>query len=312
MTARTTIRRLLAMIPALIGASVIAFALGVMAPGDPAYMALSQSAMGEPRPEAVQELRQKWGLDDPVPVQYVKWLGRVLRGDLGVSYYSGYAVTDELLQRLPATVLLATVATTLAVVVGVLTGVFAALFAGSSVDGLLRVSTVLVASLPGFLIGLLLILVFAEVLGVLPTSGYGTWSHVLLPSATLATGPAAQLLRVTRTQMIDVLRQDFMRTARSKGLHPSVVAIRHGLQNALINVLTVVGLYLAAILGGAAIIETVFAWPGIGRLAIESITRRDYPVVQGFVLMTALIYVLVNFAVDTLYSVIDPRVRVGA
>lgn len=311
MSSRTALRRILAMIPALIGSSIIAFALGVLAPGDPAYMALSQSATGEPRAEAVQELRAEWGLDDPVPIQYLKWVGRVFQGDLGVSYHSGRTVSEELGQRLPATLRLALAATTLAVLIGISSGVLTALFAGGPVDGALRVSTVLLASLPGFLVGLILILVFAETLGILPTSGYGSWQHTVLPAVALATGPAAQLLRVTRTQMLDVMGQDYIRTARSKGLHPGVVALRHGLKNALINVLTVVGLYFAAILGGAAIIETVFAWPGIGRLAVDSIGRRDYPVVQGFVLLSAVIYVLVNFAVDVLYSVIDPRIRAG-
>ncbi|TVR69372.1 MAG: ABC transporter permease [Sphaerobacteraceae bacterium] len=311
MNVRTALRRILAMIPALIGASIIAFALGVVAPGDPAYMALSQSATGEPRPEAVQELRAEWGLDDPVPIQYVKWVGRVLQGDLGVSYYTGSPVTEELMQRLPATLNLALVATAMAVMVGISTGVLSAVLSGGALDGALRVSTVFLASLPGFLVGLILILVFAEILGIMPTSGYGTWKHTVLPAVALATGPTAQLLRVTRTQMIDVLGQDYMRTARAKGLAQSMVVLQHGLRNTLINTLTVVGLYLAAILGGAAIIETVFAWPGIGRLAVDSITRRDYPVVQGFVLLAAGIYVLVNFVVDVLYSVIDPRVRAG-
>lgn len=307
---RAFLRRLLAILPALLGTTAIAFALGFLAPGDPAVEALSQGPYDTPDPQAVAALRREWGLDQPVPVQYVKWLTRSLRGDLGVSYFSRRPVAEELLRRLPATLLLAFSATGLATLIGISAGLVAALRAEGWVDRGLRLGSVILASLPGFLTGIILIALFAEHLRILPTSGYGRLAHLILPTLALSIGESARLLRLTRTQLLDVLGQEYIRTARGKGLTFLAVAVRHALPNTLINVLTALGLHLGEILGGAAIIETIFAWPGIGRLAVESISRRDYPVVQGFVLLTGGLFIITNLLVDLLYRALDPRVEV--
>lgn len=305
-------KQLLSALPVLLGATLIAFGLGVLAPGDPALLALDQGGDGQPSAAAVAALRAEWGLDQPLPVQYFNWLGRVLRGDLGTSYFTGEPVSNELLRRLGPTLVLAASATLLAAGVGVGAGMLCALWAGSWLDGLLRSVSVVFASLPGFLVGIIVIALFAEWLQLLPTSGFGTPAHLILPAIALSLNEAARLLRLTRTQLLDVLRQDYVRTAHAKGLRGRVVALRHALPNGLINVITSLGLFLGAILGGAAIIETVFAWPGIGRLAVESIRRQDYPVVQGFVLLSAATYVLINLLVDLCYGIVDPRVRTEA
>ncbi len=301
-------QRLLLALPALLGATMIAFALGVIAPGDPALAALSSGGDFEPSQEAVDALRAEWGLDQPLPLQYLNWLGRVCRGDLGTSYFSNEPVSEVLGRGLVATLLLALSATTVSSILGVGLGVICALWAGSWADRLFRIGSVGLASLPSFLVGIILIAWFAEGWRLIPTSGYGTPAHLILPVIALSIGEAARLLRLTRTQMIEVLTQDYVRTARSKGLPQRITIIRHALPNVLINVLTAIGLHLGAILGGAAIIETIFAWPGIGRLAVESIRRQDYPVAQGFVLFSAAIFVVVNLVVDMLYGLIDPRV----
>jgi len=309
--ARLLVRRLLAGVLALLGATLIAFALGVIAPGDPAVQALRQGPFDEPDPLAVLELRHRWGLDRPLPLQYLHWLGRLSRGDLGVSYSTRERVITELGRRLPATLLLAVTATALAAVLGVAGGLVCARWAGGPLDALLRTLSGIVASLPVFLTGMLLIVVFAEQLRALPTSGYGSLAQLVLPALALGLGEAARLLRLTRTQLVDELARDYVRTARAKGLARGRVALRHALPNVLLNVTTAVGLHFGAILGGAAVVETVFAWPGIGRLSVESVFRRDYPVVQGLVVLSAALYIAVNLIVDLLYSVVDPRLRVG-
>ena len=290
---------------------MIAFALGFLSPGDPAVEALGQGPYDTPDPRAVAALRREWGLDQPVPVQYVKWLQRCLQGDLGTSYFSRHPVSEELFRRLPATLLLAFSATALATVIGISTGLMSALWAKRWVDGIFRLSSVIFASLPGFLIGILLITVFAEHFRLLPTSGYGRLAHLILPALALSIGESARILRLTRTQLLVVLSQEYIRTARGKGLSSSTIAIRHALPNAMLNVLTALGLHLGEILGGVAVIETIFAWPGIGRLAVESINRRDYPMVQGFVLLSGGLFIGVNLLVDLLYRALDPRVELS-
>lgn len=311
MSTQVFLRRLLAAAAALLGTTLIAFALGLLAPGDPAVEALSQGIDNTPTPEAVAALRAKWGLDQPIFIQYLRWLGNLMQGDLGVSYFTQRPVAEELMRRLPATLLLAGASTLFATVVGVGSGTLAAMKEGSWLDGTLRVTSVTLASLPGFLTSLLLIALMAEKLRLVPTSGYGTPVHLLLPMLALSIGESARLLRLTRTQLVDVLHQDYIRTAQSKGLTNRGVALRHALPNALLQVLTAVGLHLGEILGGAAIIETIFAWPGIGRLAVESISRRDYPMVQGFVVLSGALFILVNLGVDLLYGWLDPRVKEG-
>jgi peptide/nickel transport system permease protein len=311
MSSARLLGRLLAAIVALLGASLIAFALGVIAPGDPAVAALSQGGDVIPSAEAIAALRAEWGLDQPLHVQYLSWLGRVLQGDLGTSYFSGEPVLVELGRRLGATLLLAISATLVATVLGVGMGVICVLWRDSLLDMVLRNVSVLLASLPGFLIGIFFIALFAEILQLVPTSGYGTPAHLVLPTLALSLGETARLLRLTRTQLIDEVQRNYMVTARAKGRTRTAAILRHALPNTLINVLTSLGLYVGEIIGGAAIIETIFAWPGLGQLAVDAIRQQDVPVAQGVVLLSASIYVSVHLLVDVLYGVIDPRFRRG-
>jgi len=297
------------MLPALLGASLIAFVLGAIAPGDPAVESLRQGPYDEPNPAAVAALRLEWGLDKPSPIRFGVWLGRVVRGDLGTSYFSHRSVRYELASRVPATLLLAIVSLFISVLAGITGGMLCATHPQGSFDRIALLLCSLFASLPVFVLAVLLMLIFSEHLRWLPTSGYGGWKHLILPAVALSVGESARLLRLTRAGLIEALSGDYVRTARARGLAERKIIIRHALPNVLLVVLTAVGLHFGAILGGSAIIEVIFAWPGIGRLAVDSITRRDYPVIQGFVLLSAVVYAVINVVIDLLYLQIDPRLR---
>jgi peptide/nickel transport system permease protein len=306
-------RRLFTLPLLLFGISVISFALLNLAPGNPAGILLRLQQPGtEPPREAVLALRQELGLDDPLPLRYGRWLLRALRGDLGKSYRSGEAVTAELVQRLPATLMLAGTSLGLAMLIGIPSGVFAAVWRGSPLDGLSRLLALLGAAVPSYLLALLLILVFAVTLHWLPTIGYGSLQQLVLPALALAAGSSAQLMRLTRASMLEVVQQDYVRTARAKGLKERRVIGVHALKNALLPVVTVLGMNLGHLLGGTVIVETIFSWPGVGKYAIDAIFLRDYPVIQGFVLYMAVIFLLVNLLVDMTYRWLDPRLHFGA
>jgi peptide/nickel transport system permease protein/oligopeptide transport system permease protein len=299
------VKRLLAMIPVLFGISLLLFFMLRLLPGDPAEVLAGQMAS----PEDIQVIRIQLGLDRPVHEQYLLYLSRLVRLDLGRSARTQNPVIEEIWARLPNTMLLAVVAISLACVFGIPAGVISAVRPYSWVDYLVTMSALFGISIPVFWLGMMLVVVFAVILKWLPAGGTGGWEHVVLPSITLASFVVAFIARMTRSTMLETLAQDYTTTARSKGLKESVVVVKHALKNALIPIVTVVGLQFGMLLGGAVLTETVFAWPGLGRLIVDSILARDYPVIQGAILIFGLLYILVNLAVDLLYAFIDPRIR---
>jgi peptide/nickel transport system permease protein len=294
----------------LVGISLVSFMLLNFAPGDAAEITLLRQNGGiSPSPQDVVSMRQELGLDAPLPVRYVRWVADALRGDLGESYRSGSSIAGEIARRLPATLLLASVSMAMAVAVGLPLGVLAALKRGSWLDTASRLLALVGAAVPSYVMALLLMLLFAVKLGWLPAIGYGSPKNLILPAVALSFGVMAQLMRLTRATMLEALNQDYIRTARAKGLGERVVTWRHALRNALLPVITVMGTSAGHMLGGAVIVEIIFGWPGIGQFVIVGISQRDYPVVQGFVLYLAVIFLLVNLAIDVLYRWLDPRLN---
>ena len=308
--ARTTVGRLVALIPVVFGITLLVFVLNAIGLGDPARAAMGQRA----DPETLERIRREYALDRPLPAQYVTWMTRLARGDLGESFREQRPVREVIAERIPATAQLAVAATIISVVLGTLAGAFAALRPGSVLDHALMGAAVLGISTPVFWLGMMLSLVFGVALGWLPVSGYGEgdWSHLVLPAFTLGALHTGTVARMTRSSLLEVVRQDYMQTARAKGLAERMVLGKHGLRNALIPVVTVIGIGLADLLVGAPLTETVFAWPGLGRLLVTAVGQRDLPVVMGAVLVFALVYVIGNLLVDLAYFVIDPRTRRAA
>jgi len=306
---RPLLGRVAALLPVVFGITLLVFALNALALGDPARAAMGQRA----DPEVLEQLRREYALDRPLPVQYLTWLGRLARGDLGQSFREQRPVLDVIVERLPATGRLALAATLIAVVAGIGMGALAAARAGSPLDHVVMGVAVLGISTPVFWLGMMLALLFAVTLGWLPVSGYGDGSlaHLVLPALTLGALHTGTVARMTRSSLLEVIRQDYVGVARAKGLSERVVLFKHALRNALIPVVTVIGIGLADLLVGAPLTETVFAWPGVGRLLVAAVGQRDVPVVMGAVLLFALVYVLGNLIVDLAYLAIDPRTRRG-
>jgi peptide/nickel transport system permease protein len=302
------IKRLLYLIPVMIGVSIITFALINLAPGDPAELMLRAEGM-EPSREAVEALREDLGLNEPVHVRYGQWLWGVMHFDMGNSYRTGRPVAEELVDRFPATLELTIAALLFVLLFTVPAGILAALYRHAFIDHLSRILALLGASLPGFWLGLLLIYFFSVKLGIFPVMGRGGPQHLVLPAVTLGFTMAATYARLLRASMLDVLGQDFIKVARAKGLQEKWVIGRHALKNAVIPAVTMFGMSFGNLLGGSVIIETIFAWPGIGKFAVDSIFNRDYPVIQGYVFFMALIFVLANLLVDISYGLLDPRIR---
>ncbi|MCL6500199.1 MAG: ABC transporter permease [Firmicutes bacterium] len=302
---RYVLKRVLLALPVLLGVSVVVFVAIRLIPGDPAQIMAGQAATEE----VVRQIRQSLGLDQPLPVQYLYFLRNVVRGDLGRSLFNGAPVVEELGQRFPRTVRLALASMVVASLIGIPAGILAATRHLSWLDTLVMLVALVGVSMPVFWLGLNLILVFSVRLQWLPAFGYETWRHLLLPSVTLGAASAAIVARMTRSSMLEVLGQDYIRTARAKGLAERVVVNRHALRNALIPVVTVLGLHLGTLLSGAVLTETVFAWPGIGRLLVDAVLARDYPIIQGATLLIAATFVALNLAVDLLYGLLDPRIR---
>jgi ABC-type dipeptide/oligopeptide/nickel transport system permease component len=298
-------RRLIYMIPIVLGVTIVVFVILHLAPGCPTTIMLGDHAS----PEAIAELRNRLGLDDPIPVQYFRWLSRVVSGDFGRSLYTRQLVAEMIWQRLPATLELTLTALMLAMVIAIPAGIISATKQYSIFDHAGMVGALFGVSMPVFWQGLMMILIFSFVLGWTPISGRGTISHLILPAIVLGTSQAALIARLTRSSMLEVIRQDYIRTARSKGLVERIVVIKHALKNALIPVVTMVALQLPVLFGGAVITETVFAWPGMGRLIVTSIFVRDFPVVQAAVLIIAMLVILSNLLADILYTFLDPRIR---
>jgi peptide/nickel transport system permease protein len=307
---RYALGRILGTAPVLFGVTLLVFLMAWVTPGDPLVAVLGEASQGISR-QALEELRTEMGLDRPLPVQYASYLAAVARGDLGTSIRSRRPVLAEVLDRLPATVELALAALAVAVLVGVTLGVLAAVRKGTLVDGAAIAVALVGVSVPVFWSGFLLMMLFSLELGWLPASGRGTWRHLVLPAIAVGVSSAAFIARITRGAVLEALGQDYVRTAHAKGLRPSRVIVRHALRNALLPIVTVVGLQLGGLLGGAVLTESVFAWPGVGRLLVDAIIARDLPVVQGAVLVVSLLFIMVNLAVDLSYAAINPKVRYG-
>ena len=306
-------RRLALAVPMLFGMSIVVFLIVHLVPGDPAAAILGLNST----PELAARLHAQLGLDQPLPVQYLDWLGGVLHGDFGKDYSSNAPIGQLLTQRLPVTIELAVAALAIAVVVGVPLGVLAAVRRGRAADAATQGASMLGVSIPDFWLGIMLILAFSLGLGVLPSSGWLPFSedpvenlrHVVLPALALGVGFAAVLIRVTRAAMLEVLGQDYIRFCSAKGVSETSIVFKHALRNAAIPITTVIGMQAGYLLGGAIVIEQVFSLPGVGRLVLDSVLQRNYPVVQASVLVVGLLFIAANLAADVLYTVLNPRLR---
>ena len=307
------LRRVLAVIPVMIIVATLAFVLIHLAPGDPASVIAGPYAT----PDDVAKLRGQLGLDEPLPMQLMHWYGRLLTGNLGDSIFLRRPVTEAVMERIEPTLLLTIWGTLIAVLLGVPAGIVSARYHNSAVDQSLMGLALLGLSIPNFLLGLLMILVFGVWLGWLPVAGYvpldeGLWRNtrsLLMPAVSLGLVQSALIARITRSSMLDVLREQYIVSGRAKGLDDRTVVYKHALKNAIIPTLTVIGITFALLVGGAVVIETVFNIPGLGRLIISAVLRRDYPVIQGVVLLIAVSYTVINLLVDLAYLAIDPRIR---
>lgn len=294
------------MIPVVLGVVFVVFTIMYLTPGDPAEIMLGEHATQQ----QVDEMRAKLGVDQPFLIQFGRYMKNlVLHGDLGTSYTTGRSVTTEILQKFPTTLKLAVVGALVSLVIGITTGIISATKQYSIFDKISLFVALFGVSMPSFWLGLLLIMLFSVKLGWLPSSGFYSPIYWILPAITIGTGSSAIIMRMTRSSMLEVVRQDYIRTARAKGQSERIVILRHALKNALIPIVTVVGLQFGGLLGGSVLTETIFAIPGIGKLMVDAIKQRNGPVVQGGVLFTAIIFSFVNLLVDVLYSYIDPRIR---
>jgi oligopeptide transport system permease protein len=299
-----SLRRLFWIIIVLVAVAFITFSLMHLVPGGPWDR---QKTLA---PQVIENLNKKYGLDRPYIVQFGDYLWGLLHGDLGVSYrYQDRGVTEIILEGLPKTATLGGIAFLIAILIGIPLGMAAALKQNSIIDYISVFFSTLFASIPGFVLGILLVLIFSVTLHLLPTGGWGGFDHIIMPAVALAALPAAYIARVTRASMLDVLRQDYIRTARAKGLSEYVVLVRHTLRNALIPVLTVTGPELAYLITGSVIIESVFSIPGVGRLFVQGVNQRDYGLIMGATMFYAFAIVVANYVVDILYGVVDPRIR---
>jgi peptide/nickel transport system permease protein len=303
---RYLIRRLLLTIPVLLGVATLVFSLIHFIPGDPAQAMLGEGAA----PEDVAQLRERLGLNRPLLVQYGSFLQGLARGDLGVSLRNDQPVLQQILERMPATAELAFASMAVAVLIALPLGIIGAVWRGTAVDYSAMTLSLVGISVPNFWLGPLLAIVFAVELGWLPVGGRGTVAHLVLPSVTLGAALAAILARMTRASLLEELREPYVLAARAKGVSRTRAVLHHALRNSLIPIVTILGLQFGVVLTGAVITETIFAWPGIGRLLIQSISFRDYPTVQGCVLLIAVTYVGVNLITDLTYGFLDPRIRV--
>jgi peptide/nickel transport system permease protein len=310
-----TLRRLVEAIPVVFLSTVIVFLILHLVPGDPAITIAGSDA----RPDTIAAIRAELGLDQPLPVQYALWIGRVLQGDLGRSYTNKLSVAEQIRQRIPATLELTFAALVLALAVSIPTGIVAAVRDRSTADWVISSLNAFAIAVPNFWLGILMILLFGLFLGWLPPSGRGdfaqdpgtAWKFLLLPAVTLALNQSAVLSRFVKSSMLEVMHEDFVRTARAKGLREWAVVRSHVLRNALVPVATVLGIQFGRLLGGAIVVESVFAWPGVGRLVLQSIGARDYATVQGILLLLVLVFVVVNLLTDLAYGLLDPRIRLS-
>ncbi len=305
------VKRIILLIPTLLLVSIISFSLLYVIPGDPAETILTGPGGGA-NPEAVEEFRIKMGLDKPYHIQYINWLNNILHGNFGYSFRTDKPVLDPILSGFRATLKLAIASMIISLVISIPIGIIAAIKQYSLMDNVSMMGALFGVSMPNFWQGLLLILLFAVYLGWFPVAGYGDHGdleHLVLPAITLGTSSAAITTRLMRSSMLETINQDYILAARAKGLSERVVIGKHALKNALIPVVTMAGLSFGYLLDGSVVVETIFAWPGIGKLTVDSIYNRDYPMIQGCILFVAIIYMVVNLFVDILYTYLDPRIR---
>jgi len=301
------IKRLALAVPVFLGVSIIVFVLMVSTPGDPVLVRIGLDP--NVSPEKVESARRELGLDQPIHIQYIKFLEKLLQGDLGYNIRTGRPVVLDIMETLPNTMTLAVTSLLLAITIGIPAGIISAKKQYSKVDDFVSVGSLLAASMPNFWLALVLILVFSYWLKLLPISGYGTPLHLILPTIALGGALAGTITRFTRSNLLEIIRQDFIRTAKAKGLKDRVVIFKHALKNAYIPIITVIGLQFGTLLAGAFFVEVVFAYPGIGRLAVQAILQKNYPVIQGVILVVSISFVLINLLIDIIYAYIDPRVR---
>ncbi len=304
------LKRITMLVPVVLGISLVVFSIMSLTPGDPAQLILGESASAE----ALEAKREELGLNDPFVVQYARYVFSAVQGDFGRSYTTNVPVTQEIMSRFPNTLVLTICAVVLAIMIAIPVGVFTAVRQYSLWDSGIMIVTLIGVSMPNFWLGLMLILLFALNLNWLPAVGQPSWSingikALILPTLSLGSGAAAIITRMTRSTMLDVIRQDYVRTARAKGVAEFNVIYRHALKNALIPVITVIGIQFGGLLGGAILTETVFSWPGVGRLLVEAIRQKDTPRVMGVVIFLAVAFSIVNLIVDILYAYVDPRIK---
>lgn len=304
------LKRILMLIPVLIGVTFLVFFIMALRPGDPAIIILGDGATDE----SVAQLRDELGLDDPLLVRYASYMADLLRGDMGKSYKNQLDVMDQILQRFPNTVLLAVTGMFVALLIGIPIGILSAKKQYTFIDNISMIAALIGVSMPNFWFGLVVVTIFSLGLGWLPSSGLGEGivgglKSLILPALTLGTGAAATVTRMTRSSMLEVIRQDYISTARSKGIKEAQVTHRHMFKNALIPIITVVGLQFGYLLGGAVLTETVFSWPGLGRFMVDAIKTKDTPIVLGTVIFMSVVFSMVNLGVDILYAFVDPRIK---
>lgn len=302
---RYILKRLLMMIPVILGISFIIFAIMSLTPGDPARLILGEDAPAE----NVAKLRTELGLDDPFPVRFARYIVNALRGDFGTSYRTRQPVFKEIFSRLPTTFMIAFFGILIAVTIGLPIGIISAVKQYSLIDTVSTIVAMLLTAMPGFFVGMLLILLFALKLGILPATGIATWKHFIMPSLAVASVTMATFIRMTRSTMLEVIRQDYVRTARAKGASKPLIVFRHCLRNALLPIVTVIGMNFAHQLGGTVMIEAVFAIPGLGSHMVTAVRQKDTPVVMASIIFVAVIAGVMNLLVDILYTYIDPRVK---
>lgn len=305
-------RRVAYLIPTWLAITLLAFLVAQLAPGDPATSYFERLNGRPPGRVELARTRHQLGLDQSAPERYIHWLEHAVEGNLGVSYSTGLPVRQELVSRFPATLLLASVATLLAALIGIPLGILAAIRRNSAIDQITRGASLIAASAPQFWVAYLLIILFSVKLHLLPSFGTGGVSHLILPAFALALGEAGLIARLMRSSMLEVLGEDFVTTARAKGVPEWRVIAQHALRNALVAVVTQIGLVFGYLLASSAIVEVIFVWPGIGRLAITAIGERDYPMIEGYVVFAGTVYLLINLVVDLIYLALDPRISLGS
>lgn len=303
------IKRILQLIPTLILVSIIVFLMVRFIPGDPVTLLYGVSESGGTSEEYLDSMREMYGLNDPLPVQYFRWITGFMKGDMGTSLYTHKTILTELTNRYQYTIILAVWGTIVGSIIGVICGIIAATFHNKAGDNIVMVISMVAVSVPSFFLAMLLMLYFCLYLGALPSLGMRSWRHAILPVTTLGLGAVGMIARTTRSSMLDVINQDYIRTARAYGTSKFRIITFYAFKNALIPVLTAIGLRFGSLLAGAALVETIFTIPGVGSFLVDSVSKRDYPAIQSTVLVLAVSFVVVNTAVDILYGLVDPRVK---